>query len=193
MRRRFFCYSNGRCPSVRSYIKKRGRALRVHPSLFVLGNVFEALLCLSGSFAFFGSGFAFGSSGSGFGLSLSGSSGSFLFSHFLCYFGIDFLFGCQTGLDSSTLFSVLLTGKSSSLVGLILLPSFKLSLCGCLVESAFLHAAAQVLHQEHTLAREDITHRVGGLCAGFEPIEGAVKIQIHSGRIGVGDGRGVAI
>src|SRR5574344_1659703 len=64
---------------------------------------------------------------------------------------------------------------------MILFPSVEFGFGGSFIKSSLANTTIQMLHQHHTFARQDVTHRVGWLCAGFNPVESTLKIQIYRG------------
>ena len=118
-------------------------------------------LCLSRSFLSGGS--LSGSGGSSFS-SLSGSS-SLLLSHLLSNGLVHFLLLVKSLLGSILLGLSLFLAYLVKTLLLVGLPCIELFLGSSLVESALLHATAQVLHQEHALTAEDVANGISGLSA----------------------------
>ena len=123
----------------------------------------------------------------------SGFSGSFLLGKLLCFFlgyalftslvDVRFVFFASLSLlGSLSLFLSLAAGESFLAVSF---PGVETTFGLLLAESAFLYTAAEVPHQQHAFARQNVAGGIGGLCALLYPIQSAVEVQTYCSRISV--------
>ena len=62
----------------------------------------------------------------------------------------------------------------------------RIALCSSFVKSTLLNTTTEVLHEEYTFVRENVTNSVCGLCTTLYPVESALKVEIYCCRVGVG-------